>query len=286
MSDSKRSQTPLADLLQVEQLDKNLFRGQNYPATWGRVFGGQIVAQALASAGRTVNSERILHSMHGYFILPGELDRPVIFEVEPIRDGRSFNTRRVVALQEGKAIFNMSASFQVQESGLDHQLPMPDVPHYSELISDKEWALRQGDSLPRMFRSYLIDRYIEFRPTNFLDPKNPQRTEPIKNIWIKVEEKLPDDPTMQREALAFASDYNLMVTALYPHIGEFDVLQLASLDHAMWFHRDFRADEWLLYAMDSPSASNSRGFNRGNFFNESGQLVASVTQEGLMRKRT
>lgn len=279
------SRTPLLDLLEIEELDRNLFRGQNYPAVWGQVFGGQVVGQALNAARRTVPEDRHLHSMHGYFILLGNLDRPILFQVDPIRDGRSFNTRRVVAYQDGKAIFNLSASFHKEEEGLDHQIGAPTVPHYSELMADKEWAMKHKNQLPRIFKTLLADRYVEFRPTEFIDLNAPSPSEPYRNIWLKVEEKLPDSPAIHREALAFASDYNLMSSALYPHIGKFkaDQLLLASLDHAMWFHRDFRADEWLLYSIDSPSTSNSRGFNRGNFFDEQGNLVASVVQEGLMR---
>ena len=281
------TKTPLRDLIEIEEIDTNLFIGRNYPAAWGQVFGGQVVAQAMNAARRSVEPDRLLHSMHGYFILLGKLERPIVFQVDPIRDGKSFNTRRVVAFQDGKAIFNLSASFHKEEPGLDHQIDMPEVPHYSELISDKEWAQKNIDHLPNMFKSYLSDRYVEFRPTEFLDLKNPKKTEPAKEIWLRVEEKLPDNPAIHREAIGFASDYNLLSTALYPHVGDFEAekLQSASLDHAMWFHRDFRADEWLLYSTDSPSASNSRGFNRGNFFTENGTLVASVVQEGLIRQK-
>ena len=281
------SNYPLTDLIELEELDTHLFRGQNYPSGWGQVFGGQVVAQALNAARRSVPDDRFLHSMHGYFILSGKLDRPIVYHVDPIRDGRSFNTRRVVAYQNGKAIFNLSSSFNVNEPGLDHQILMPEVPAYHDLISDRQWAQQNIDRLPTLFRSYLTDRYVEFRPTEVVDLDNLKKTKPIRNIWLKVEEKLADDSAIHKEALAFASDYNLMSTALFPHIGEFqaDKMQFASLDHAMWFHRRFRADEWLLYAVDSPSASNSRGFNRGNFFNEKGVLVASVVQEGLMRRR-
>ena len=281
------SDSPFTDLMELEELDTYLFRGQNYPADWGQVFGGQVVAQALNAAKRSVPKDRFLHSMHGYFILTGKLDRPITYHVDPIRDGRSFNTRRVVALQDDKVIFNLSSSFHIDEPGLDHQIKMPEVPSYRDLISDREWAQQNIDRLPTLFKSYLSDRYVEFRPTESVNLDRLKKSEPIRNIWLKVEERLADDSEIHREALAFASDYNLMSTALFPHVGDFhpEKMQFASLDHAMWFHREFRADEWLLYAIDSPSASNSRGFNRGNFFNEKGVLVASVVQEGLMRKR-
>ena len=281
------SDSPFTDLMELEELDTYLFRGQNYPADWGQVFGGQVVAQALNAAKRSVPKDRFLHSMYGYFILTGKLDRPITYHVDPIRDGRSFNTRRVVALQDDKAIFNLSSSFHIDEPGLDHQIKMPEVPSYRDLISDREWAQQNIDRLPTLFKNYLADRYVEFRPTESVNLDRLKKSEPIRNIWLKVEERLADDSDIHREALAFASDYNLMSTALFPHVGDFhpEKMQFASLDHAMWFHREFRADEWLLYAIDSPSASNSRGFNRGNFFNEKGVLVASVVQEGLMRKR-
>jgi acyl-CoA thioesterase-2 len=279
--------TPLATLIQLEQLDTNLFRGQNFPVSWGQVFGGQVLAQSIHAARQTVEKERELHSMHAYFILPGNLDTPIIFQVDPIRDGGSFNTRRVVALQNGRAIFNMSASFQVREEGFAHQDDRPNVTHYEDLITDLEWAEKAKDRLPPVYKQFMTGRHIEFRPVEQPDWMNTQNSPPFKNIWFKCEESLPDDLALHKEVLAFASDYNLMSTSLLPHKESFEPgkLQLASLAHAMWFHREFRVDQWLLFSIDSPSASNSRGFNRGSFFTEDGSLVASVAQEGLIRKK-
>lgn len=276
---------PLVDLIEIEELDVNLFRGQNYPAKWGQVFGGQVVAQSLNAARRTVPEDRLLHSMHGYFILTGRLDTPIIYQVDTIRDGKSFTTRRVVAYQKGKPIFNLSASFQVEEAGFSHQIDMPDVASHEGLITDIAWAEANEKYVPDFLKLFFVNRHLEFRPVKRRDWKSPQKSEPVNHIWIKSENPIPDSPALHREVLAFASDYNLMSTSLLPHYGNFDPykVQMASLDHAMWFHQDFRVDEWLLFSIDSPRASNSRGFNRGSFFNESGQLVASVTQEGLIR---
>ena len=278
---------PLYDLIELEELDTNLFRGQNYPAAWGRVFGGQVLAQSLNAANRSVSEDRQLHSMHGYFILGGDLAAPVIYQVEAIRDGKSFNTRRVVAFQHGKAIFNMSASFQVREEGFSHQHKMPEVTSYKDLISDEEWARQNYDKIPEFYKRFLVKRHIEFRPVERVDIFNPTPLEPVMHIWMKSEEPLPDNPAFHKQVLAFASDYNLMTTSVLPHRGKFrpDQIMMTSLDHAMWFHQDFRADEWLLFEVESTITGSSRGFNRGSFFNEQGDLVASVTQEGLMRMR-
>lgn len=282
-----KSITELIDLLTLEKIDENLYRGNNYKAPWGRVFGGQVMAQAAHAARRTVPEDRYLHSLHGYFILGGDINVPIIFQVDRIRDGRSFTTRRVVALQKGRAIFNLSASFQIEESGFEHQIAMPNVPSPDTLITDKEWSKKYKKELPDLYKRYQVDRPIVFKPVEKFDPINVRNKRPFRNIWLKASGKMPDDKHLHREALAYASDYSLMGTAMLPHRSKHDRkhMQLASLDHAMWFHHNFRMDEWLLYALDSPSASNSRGFNRGNFFTEDGQLVASVTQEGLMRYR-
>jgi len=228
-----------------------------------------------------------MHSMHSYFILSGDIDVPIIYQVDPIRDGKSFNTRRVVAFQKGRAIFNMSASFQIKEEGFEHQVPMPDVAAPDSLQSDIDWVIENQDKLPPYYKKFVSGRNVEFRPIERFDPLNTEKSPPLRHIWLKVEETLPEDICIHHEALAYASDYNIMSTSLMPHGGEFEFenIQMASLDHAMWFHRDFKADEWILFEIDSPSSSNSRGFNRGNFFNQNGQLVASVVQEGLIRNR-
>ena len=283
-----KSTKALLDLLNLEQIDENIYRGQNYQAPWGRVFGGQVMAQAVHAARRTVPDDRFLHSLHGYFILGGDISIPIVFQVDRIRDGRSFTTRRVVAVQRGKAIFNLSASFQKAEKGFEHQISMPNVPSPDALITDKEWAAKYKKELPNMHKRYNVDRPIEFRPVEKFDPIHLQNKRPFRHIWLKAKDVIEsDDPRVHKEVLAYASDYNLMGTSLLPHRAKFsrELMQMASLDHAMWFHHDFRADEWLLYALDSPAASNSRGFNRGNFFNVEGKLVASVVQEGLIRLR-
>ena len=278
---------PLYDLIELEELDTNLFRGQNYPASWGRVFGGQVLAQSLNAANRSVPEDRHLHSMHGYFILGGDLAAPIIYQVECIRDGKSFNTRRVVAFQHGKAIFNMSASFQVKEEGFSHQYPMPQVTSYKDLISDEEWAERNADKLPEFYKNLIVKRHIEIRQVERVDILGTTPLPPIRHIWMKSEEPLPDHPAFHKQVLAFASDYNLMSTSALPHRGQFKPgqIMMTSLDHAMWFHRAFRADQWLLFEVESTVTNGSRGFNRGSFFNEQGELVASVTQEGLIRLR-
>ncbi len=276
----------LINLLDLEKIEENFFRGQNYQAPWKRIFGGQVLAQSLHAAYQTVPSDRFAHSIHGYFILSGDISTPVVYEVDRIRNGGSFTTRRVVAIQKGRPIFNMSASFQLKQEGLDHQIKMPNVPDPDSLISDVQMAERFKESSPELYKRYSIDRPFEFRPTNYIDPTNPTDQEPYRCIWIKAVEKMGDDIRMHQEFLTYASDYGLLGTAILPHwskVQEHDMF-FASLDHAMWFHRDFRIDDWLLYALDSPSASNSRGFARGNIFNRSGKLVASVVQEGLMRK--
>jgi acyl-CoA thioesterase-2 len=223
--------------------------------------------------------------MHGYFLLAGDIDYPIIYDVERIRDGGSFTTRRVVAIQKGRPIFTMAASYQSKQEGFDHQISMPNVPSPDVLVSDQEFIAQYKDKIPEVYKQFSHPRPIEFRPVEKYDPLSPQKTRPFRHVWIKVKGKLPDNVRLHQEILAYASDYNLLGTATLPHRDLFgpNDLFLASLDHAMWFHRDFRIDEWLLYALDSPSASNARGFNRGNIFTQDGILVASVVQEGLIR---
>jgi acyl-CoA thioesterase-2 len=278
----------LLDLLDLEQIEENLFRGYSKSVGSSTVFGGQVLAQALSSAMRTVPEDRIVHSLHAYFILPGDLNLPIIFEVERIRDGGSFTTRRVKAIQKGHAIFLMSASFQLAQEGFDHHISMPNVSPPDWLVSWEDLANKFGDMLPENIRKFLnLDRPIEFRPVELINPALPGKSQPFRHIWIKAKGEMPEDVRLHQQVLAYTSDYNLLTTALLPHGSEasFSNVQLASLDHAMWFHRPFRVDEWLLYAIDSPSASNARGFTRGNFFTQDGRLVASVVQEGLMRPR-
>ncbi|MEM1218203.1 MAG: acyl-CoA thioesterase II [Bacteroidota bacterium] len=279
----------LIDILELERIEVNLFRGQSRTVGSPRVFGGQVLAQALSAATRTIEADRTVHSIHAYFVLPGDLEVPIIFEVDRIRDGGSFSTRAVKAIQHGEAIFHLSASFQKEQQGFDHQIEMPPVTPPEALQDWVKMAEVYGDKLPEGIRRILtIERPLEFRPVEFINPFIHQQKEPLRHVWFKTRGTIAsDDPGLHRLILAYASDYNLLTTALLPHgqANDFQGVQLASLDHAMWFHRPFRADEWLLYAIDSPSASGARGFSRGNIFNQSGDLVASVVQEGLMRLR-
>lgn len=277
----------LIDLLHLEQIDESIYRGQNYQSPWGSVFGGQVMAQAAHAARRTVPEDRLLHSLHGYFILRGDISVPIIFRVDRIRDGRSFTTRRVVATQKGNAIFNLSASFQIAEDGFEHQIAMPNVPPPEALITEREWSKHYKDSFPEIYARGTRDRPLEFRPVERLDPENVRRESPFKHLWIKAKGNIPTDQMLQREILTYASDYRFMATSLLPHRTEYEMknMQLASLDHAMWMYHDINVNEWLLYASDSPVASQSRGLNRGNFFTQDGKLVASVVQEGLIRHR-
>lgn len=280
--------TELVDLLGLEKIEENLFRGQSQDLGWGQVFGGQVLGQALSAAAKTVPADRIVHSLQGYFLLTGRIDRPILYQVDRIRDGRSFTTRRVVAVQNGQAIFSMSASFQVQEEGLEHQDPMPDEPGPDGLPSQVELARRIAKHIPSPLRErFTADSPIEIRP---IDPMNmfaPQVRPPRSATWMRTFGKLPDDPALHRYLLAYASDFNFLNTSMYPHGVSWLTgnMQVASLDHAMWFHRPFRMDEWLLQVVESPSASGSRGLVRAHFFSQDGRLVASSAQEGLIRRR-
>ena len=224
--------------------------------------------------------------MHAYFILAGDLKEPITFEVDPIRNGGSFSTRRVIAMQKGKAIFNMSASFQLEEKGLNHQITMPNVMFPESLANDQEIAKSYGDKIPKSLRNLLQNRPIEFRPVERINLVSSENHAPFRHIWMRAKGPVPNDLGTHQRLLAYASDYNLLTTAMLPHRDKinFNQMQIASLDHTMWFHRSFRIDDWLLYALDSPSASNARGFTRGNIFSKQGILVASVAQEGLIRR--
>ena len=282
-----QSLADLISLLDLEQIENNHFRGLSPEEGWQRVYGGQVLGQALVAASRTVEPERQAHSLHGYFLRPGETGRPILYTVDRIRDGGSFTTRRVVAVQRGRAIFSMSISFQVAEGGFSHQDEMPDVPPPEALKSESELLAAHPEQIPEEFRDTLTRRRpVELRPVDqspnlFSRPAQPPR----QLCWMKSWESLPDDPRLHQCVLAFLSDWTLLDTATLPHAVNYaqDNMQMASLDHAMWFHRPFRADEWLLYSQDSPSASGARGFNRGHIFNRAGELVASVAQEGLIR---
>lgn len=263
-----------------------MFRGTSPKAGWQRVFGGQVLGQALVAASRTVEEPRAAHSLHGYFLIGGDPNRPIIYEVERVRDGGSFTTRRVKAIQAGMAIFVMSASFHRAEPGFEHQITMPKVPRPDELPSERELMEKLLPRMPEPIRKYFQrKRPIELRPVGFERYMRRQKGEPQQCVWMRASGRLPDDPQLHQCVLAYASDMTLLDTALIAH-GRmlFDPdLQMASLDHALWLHRPFRADEWLLYSQDSPSAQGARGFCRGSVFTAAGELVASVAQEGLMR---
>jgi acyl-CoA thioesterase-2 len=278
----------LIELLDLEPIEVNLFRGRSPQDGWQRVFGGQVLGQALVAAGRTVEG-RAAHSFHAYFLRPGDPKVPILYDVDRIRDGSSFTTRRVVAIQHGKAIFNLAASFQVDEPGLEHQIEMPDVPGPEGLLNEVQLREKHVDRIPEKFRAtFLRDRPIEVRPIDPVDEFAPEKKPPFQKVWFRAVDTLPDDRALHQCVLAYASDLTLLDTSNLPHGVSWwsEKFQTASLDHAMWFHRPFRADEWLLYAQDSPRAAGARGFNRGSVFTRAGELVASVTQEGLIRLRT
>ncbi len=278
----------MIEILDLEQIDANLFRGDSRDIGSLNVFGGQVLGQALNAAARTVDDARSTHSMHAYFILPGNMEQPIIYEVDRIRDGRSFTTRRVVAIQGGKPIFNMSASFQIREDGHSHQAEMPDVPEPDGLTTMGEYRKQLLDFVPGKFKRFLKPEWpIEVRLIDKKNPYFPEVSDPVRRVWFRAVEDLPDDVEMHKAALAYASDFNLLATAMRPHGLSFGTpgMQIASLDHALWFHRDFSANEWLLYDLVSPSASNARGLCFGKIFNQKGELVASVAQEGLIRVR-
>ena len=277
----------LLAILDLEVLEQNLFRGRSPQVGWQRVFGGQVIGQALVAASRTVEG-RSPHSLHGYFLLPGDPKVPIIYDVERIRDGRSFTTRRVKAIQHGQPIFTLSASFHIDEPGLSHQMAMPDVPKPDQLPSESDIRERVMPLMPDLVRAYFErERPIELRPVEFKRYMTRDGLDPYFNVWIRATGTLPEDPAIHQAVLAYASDMTLLDSTLVAHgrtVFEREI-QAASLDHALWFHRPFRADEWLLYAQDSPFAGGARGFARGSIFTSDGVLVASVAQEGLIRHR-
>lgn len=279
----------LVDRLDLEVIEHNIFRGRNRDIGTGRIYGGQVLAQALVAAGRTVEEGRAVHSMHGYFILPGDLDVPVVYFVDRLRDGGSFTTRRVTAIQHGNAIFNLSASFHEPEEGLEHQEGMPDVPDPETLRPELDVIREEVDRIPDRLRTVLTqDRALDFRSVDDETPFDTSVREPRQRYWVRAVGEVGDDPLHHRAVLAYASDYGLLVTSLRPHGMSFrdDRLMVASLDHSIWFHRPVRVDEWLLYCVDSPVACGGRGFARGAYYDREGRLVASVAQEGLVRLRT
>lgn len=273
----------LLKYLEVETVDKYLFIGRS-PKRPARVFGGQVLAQSLNAALRTVTEDRIAHSMHGYFLRPGDPQKQIVYEVDPIRDGRSFTTRRVVAKQDGRAIFNTAISFQLAEEGLDHQATMPAVTQPEQLESEEDELAELAKKYPEHVHVPLFGP-IERRRVTPRDRVNPQPQEPVQHIWVKVQGNVGDDLKRHQTLLAYISDFGLLGTALYPHAvaPNSKNMQAASLDHALWFHRPFRVDDYLLYSLDSPNSSGGRGFSRGSFYTRDGVLVASSAQEALIR---
>jgi acyl-CoA thioesterase-2 len=274
--------------LDLEPLEDNLFRGARGNEGWQRVYGGQVLGQALTAAARTVDPARPAHSLHGYFLLAGDPSQPIIYDVERIRDGGSFTTRRVKAIQHGRPIFTMSASFHKSEEGFDHESTMPDVLPPEALPNPKDLIGGLIEKLPQAMRGYWErERPIDMRIVDVSRYLTREKKAPQQNIWIRANGRLPDALSVHQAVLAYASDFTLLDTALIAHgklLFDADV-QLASLDHALWYHRPFRADEWMLYVQDSPSAFGARGFCRGTIYARNGDLIASVAQEGLMRRR-
>jgi len=283
--EGRKSLADVLALLDLEKVEEDIFRGLSPAGRVQRVFGGQVAGQALVAATRTAPPSRICHSLHAYFLRPGDPRVPILYEVDRSRDGRSFSVRRVVAIQQGKQIFILAASFQTPEQGFEHQSAMPEVPP-PEALEDETEALRKNSSqIPEMLREWLTRaRPFETRPVILDLPGDRPPRPPYNNIWFRAAGPVPGPLT--RPLLAYASDASLLSTSLLPHGKSiFSSVQVASLDHAMWFHRPFRFDDWMLYAQDSPSASGARGFNRGAIFLRDGTLVASVAQEGLIRPR-
>jgi acyl-CoA thioesterase-2 len=292
-----RSLQDLVHLLDLESIEDNLYRGESRDIGGKSVFGGQVIGQALVAATRTVDAV-LPHSLHAYFLRPGDMSHPIVYEVDRVRDGRSFTTRRVQAIQHGQPILSMLASFQCAEDGFEHQFPMPSTPMPDELPKQVElrpvWlaqAIARDPALPERLRSAFVRELpFELAWVDPIDPLNPE-PRPVadgQRFWFRAAGQLPDDPMLHRCILAYASDFNLLSTALIPHGRSWmspDMIA-ASIDHALWFHRDFRIDDWLLYAMDAPTAQGARGLSRGLIYDRSGRLVASTTQESLMRRAT
>lgn len=277
----------LLEVLNLEQLEERLFRGMSHPTPWGRVFGGQVLAQALLASALTVPDDRQVHSLHGYFILGGDVTKPIVYDVDKIRDGRSFTTRRCVAIQKGEAIFNSATSYHIKEEGIEHQLEKPDVPDPEDLKTTIELAARYKKVAPGLYDRLARKLPIEVRPVDDFNLLQPENYPPQYRVWVRVAGDMPDDSRMHQAVLAYASDYHLLTTSVVPHLKElnFPKLMLTSLDHAMWFHEDdIRVDDWLLFSIDSPRAGVGRGFTRASIFDRKGRLVCSVAQEGLVRQ--
>jgi len=276
----------LLHLLKLERIEDNIFRGESRDIGSPRVFGGQVLGQALSAASATVDDGREAHSLHAYFLRAGDVEADIVYDVDRARDGKSFSNRRVTAIQHGRQIFNMTASFQEREQGLEHQCAMPEVPPPESLSDMRELTASVLETIPeKMHRYFTHERPFEVRPIHPVALLSAEKAEPRQLFWFKAVDVLPDDPELHRNLLAYVSDYQLVATSTLPHGVRFEkgTLQLASLDHAMWFHRPFRIDDWLLYSMDSPNACGARGLARGEIFSRDGVLVASTAQEGLIR---
>ncbi len=278
--------TELLNILQLEQLDTRLFRGQSEMLGLPQIYGGQVLGQALSAARHTVSNDRFVHSFHSYFLYPGDPTKDIIYDVENLRDGQSFSTRRVKAIQNGRPIFYLTASYHGKQQGFEHQNPMPEVTAPEQLLTETELVKKL---VPQLLESnqglFQNERPIEMKPVTVINPIKPHKTEPKQYLWIKANGDLPQDPLIHQYVLAYASDWGFLATALHPHgVSVIEPkLQIATIDHSMWFHRPFKMDEWLLYAIESPTASNERGLVRGELYNQQGKLVASAIQEGVLR---
>ena len=278
----------LLTLLSLEKIEQGLYRGQSQDLGFKALFGGQVMGQALSAAQESVELDRHVHSLHSYFLRPGDAEKPVIYEVENIRDGRSFNTRRVKAIQNGQAIFYMTASFQLEEEGFDHQNEMPKVVGPDELPSFTDFIFDNQQYIPENVRGkFLSEKPIELKPVEQYNWIQPEKSAPICHMWIKANGQLPDDPRIHKYMLAYTSDFHFLPTALFSHgVSHWQPnFQIATIDHAMWFHRPFRFDDWLLYVMESPTSVGGRGLVRGQIYNQAGDLVATTMQEGVIRQR-
>lgn len=277
----------LLNLLSLEAIEQGLLRGNSQDLGIGVVFGGQVLGQALRAASESIVDDRRVHSLHSYFLHPGDPAKPIVYEVTKLRDGRTISTRQVRAIQYGRPICMMIASFQENEKGFEHQGEMPDVPSPDTLQSEQEYAFEMREHLPaQLCNRFICDKPIEVRPVQFINPIAPEPCEAKRSIWMKANGALPDDGDIHKALLAYASDANFLPTALQPHGRSFfdETLQVATIDHSMWFHQPFRMDEWLLYVIDSPAASAGHGLVRGQFFNQKGVLIASTAQEGVIRQ--
>ncbi len=276
----------LLSLLQLEKLEEGLYRGESENLGLPQVYGGQVIGQALSAARYTVDTTRTVHSFHSYFLYPGDPEKPIIYDVENLRDGKSFSTRRVKAIQNGRPIFYLTASYHGEMEGFDHQNTMPDIPGPENYASESELVAQVAHLLPEQLQQMFCgEKPIEMRPVTVINPMKPQKAEPKQYLWMRANGTMPDDQLIHQYLLGYASDWGFLVTALHPHGVSLltPKFQVATIDHSIWFHRPFKMDEWLLFAIESPTASNSRGLVRGEIYNRNGDLVATAVQEGVMR---